>query len=231
MPRTIFGSDDNSPTLPASLQGPFMYTKPLSRVALAAWLACTGISVGATDTEFNPVAREPRNVTDNGSANVIFKLRSNPAGAAIAKLSTGTDRIQALAKRTGLGMSLKREISDSLLASTIQLADASPAQVLERLRADPAVEYVVPDHRRYAQATPNDALFAGQWYLKSAEISAVNAVAAWDREQGRNGVVVAVLDTGVLYDHPDLGRGDAGGKLLPGFDFVTGTVQANDNDG
>ena len=80
------------------------------------------------------------------------------------------------------------------------------------------------DHRRFPHATnPNDSLFAGQWYLKDTEISAVNAIDAWDRELGLTGVVVAVLDTGVLYDHPDLGRGDLGGKLLPGFDFVSAT--------
>ena len=89
----------------------------------------------------------------------------------------------------------------------------------------------MPDHRRYPHATPNDTLFDGQWYLRTAEVSSVNAVGAWDRELGSTGVVIAVLDTGVLYDHPDLGRADRGGKLLPGFDFVTGTAQANDGDG
>jgi serine protease len=89
------------------------------------------------------------------------------------------------------------------------------------------VEYAVLDHRRFPHSTPNDPLFDGQWYLKSTEPSAVDAMAAWDLEQGSNGVVVAVLDTGVLYDHPDLGRGDENGKLLPGFDFVTG-ARAND---
>jgi serine protease len=42
---------------------------------------------------------------------------------------------------------------------------------------------------------------------------------------------VAVLDTGVLYDHPDIGRGDAGGKLLPGFDFVANALNGNDGNG
>ena len=201
--------------------------KHLSRVAFFTVLAVSAVS-SAADTEFNPVAREPRQAA-NETTGVIFKLRGDGAGASIAKLSGGGDRVQAVAKRTGLAMTLKREISTTLLASTVELSDASPNEILERLRADPAVEFAVPDRRRFPQATPNDPLFAGQWYLKSAEVSAVNAVAAWDREQGRAGVVVAVLDTGNLYDHPDLRRGDAGGKLLPGYDFVSGTTQANDS--
>jgi serine protease len=194
-------------------------------IFLAAW------SAAAADTEFNPVAREPRAAANAASVGVIFKLRADGDGAAIAKLATGVDRAQAVAKRTGLGMSLRREISGTMLAGIVELGEANPDQVLERLRADPAVEFAVPDHRRFAQATPNDPLFGGQWYLQSAQVSAVNAVGAWDLEVGRPGVVVAVLDTGVLYDHPDLGRGDAGGKLLPGHDFVTASINANDGDG
>ena len=119
-----------------------------------------------------------------------------------------------------------------MLASRVELDGASADLMLERLRMDPQVEYVALDRRRFAHATnPNDALFGGQWYLKATEVSAVNAINAWDEGQGTNGVVVAVLDTGVLYDHPDLGRGDRGGKLLPGFDFVSGVAQANDDFG
>ncbi|HEY6124876.1 MAG TPA: S8 family serine peptidase, partial [Steroidobacteraceae bacterium] len=99
-------------------------------------------------------------------------------------------------------------------------------------RAEPAVAYVTLDSRRFAHATnPNDTLFVNQWYLKDAEPAAVNAIGAWDREVGSSGVVIAVLDTGVLYDHPDLGRGDRGGKLLPGFDFVSLQHMSNDADG
>jgi serine protease len=208
-----------------------MHSKFLRRVALCVLVSTAALSAGAADIEYNPVAHEPRAARTASTMGVIFKLRPDGAGAAIAKLATGVDRLQTIAKRAGLGMSLRREISDTMLAGTVELVDASPAQVLERLRADPSVEFAVPDHRRYAQATPNDPLFAGQWYLKSAEVSAVNAVGAWDLEVGRPGVVVAVLDTGVLYDHPDLGRGDAGGKLLPGHDFVTASINANDGGG
>ncbi len=180
--------------------------------------------------EFNPVLREPKVSEAQGGFDVIVKLRSGPASSAAQKLSA-SDRGAALASRTGLVMKLRREISDSLLASQVDPGLDTREQALEKLRADPQVEYVVPDHRRYPQVTnPNDTLFAGQWHLKATEPSAVNAINAWDRELGSNGVVVAVLDTGILYDHPDLGRGDRGGHLLPGFDFVSGTAQANDGD-
>lgn len=146
------------------------------------------------------------------------------------KAGTGVDRIAMLAKRHGIAMALKREISPSMLASRIDSPDELDA-VLARLRADPSVEWAVPDHRRYPHATqPNDALFAGQWYLKNTEIAAVNAIDAWDRETGRSGIVVAVVDTGVLYDHPDLGRGDRGGRLLPGYDFVSAPHITNDGN-
>lgn len=180
-------------------------------------------------TEHNPVAHEPRTEADAARMPVIVKLRKNVAGTQLAKLSTGADRTRALASRTGLKLTLHREISEWMLADSVELGSASAAQALETLRADPAIEYVVPDNRRYAQATtPNDPLFAGQWYLKDTEISAVNAIGAWDTELGSKGIVVAVLDTGSLYDHPDLGRGDASGKLLPGYDLVSGVAQAND---
>jgi serine protease len=212
------------------MNSPKTEVSPIAFLILA--MLCTSLAHGAT--EYNPVNREPRTsrpADADQQLSVIVKLRQDAAGAAVTKLGNGTDRMAALAKRSGLSLGLKREISDRLLAGTIELGDASAAQALERLRADTAVEYVAIDHRRFPHATnPNDTLFANQWYLKNTEVSAVNAIGAWDREIGAVGVVVAVLDTGVLYDHPDLGRGDRGGKLLPGFDFVGAAHMSNDGD-
>ena len=154
---------------------------------------------------------------------VIVKLRGDGAGAAIAKLANGADRTAALAKRTGLALSLKREISDldgrehgRARRLELQRRCSSVCARTRRSNSFPSITGA------FAHATtPNDALFANQWYLQNTEISAVNAIDAWDRELGSAGVVIAVLDTGVLYDHPDLGRGDRGGKLLPGYDFVS----------
>jgi serine protease len=64
-------------------------------------------------------------------------------------------------------------------------------------RAD--VLYVQKNFVYRPMATPNDPLYGDQWAL-----GAVNAPTAWDKTTGRFSVVVAVIDTGVDYTHPDL---------------------------
>jgi serine protease len=73
----------------------------------------------------------------------------------------------------------------------------------------------------------------GQWFLQAdaSTPSAVDAQGAWNLATGNSGVVIAVLDTGVRYGHPDLGPAGSGGRLLPGFDFVTDRSVSNDGDG
>ena len=110
-------------------------------------------------------------------------------------------------------------------------AGESFAEQLARVRADSDVEFAVPDERRFPHALPSDPLFTGQWYLQSAQPSAINAQAAWDTSVGTAGVVIAVIDTGVLYGHPDLKRANVGGRLLPGYDFITQAAIANDGNG
>jgi len=70
---------------------------------------------------------------------------------------------------------------------------------------------------------------AGQWYLRAPDatiVSAVNAVGAWDVTRGSSAITVAVLDTGVRFDHPDLAS-----KLYPGYDFIDDITTANDGNG
>jgi len=91
------------------------------------------------------------------------------------------------------------------------------AQLIAELSRDPAVETAEPNYLRWvATAPPNDTYFTNLWALQNTGQS-INGIAgtagddirfipAWALAQqpGTNRPVVAVIDTGVDYRHPDL---------------------------
>jgi serine protease len=112
-----------------------------------------------------------------------------------------------------------------------KLAGKDLDAALVALRNDPNVSNASPDLRRHLHAVPTDPLYVDQWYLQSTQIAATHAEEAWDVTTGSASTIVAVLDTGVRFEHPDLGRFSQGGKVLDGYDFVTNIAVANDGDG
>jgi serine protease len=189
-------------------------------------------SSGAFAAEYNGTF--PRRVpapTDR----VIIKWRATAELAVAGEVAQ--DRVARLAAATGVRATAMRRIAPRLELLRLEqpLSGAALEQALAGLTADPAVEYAVPDERRWPHVIPSDALFSGQWYLQAAQAAATRTSTAWDTTTGSTGTVVAILDTGVRFEHPDLGRAEQAGKLLPGYDFVAanaGSVAiANDGDG
>ena len=91
----------------------------------------------------------------------------------------------------------------------------SVEQGVEFYRRNPNVEYAEPNYLRYAKATtPNDPSFSNLWGLNNTGQTVngtsgtadadLNAPEAWDITTGSDTLVIAVLDSGVDYNHPDL---------------------------
>lgn len=104
----------------------------------------------------------------------------------------------------------------------VSVDEASAEAVMETLRRDPSVEFVERDFLAEAALLPDDpaVLNGSAWHLEK-----IQAPSAWNTSLGSN-VVVAVLDSGVNYLHPDLAP-----SLLPGHDFVEGDADPSDDFG
>ena len=199
---------------------------------------------------------------------VVQKIqpRDRSQSIQIVRASTSAADVSDLATRAGVSMARSRQVTPSMHVMVLKqtLYGMDVATTLAKLRADPAVEFADIDQRRYPLSVtnvPDDPLFvattgaAGQWYMQTptttncnvitgCDLAATDAVSAWGITTGSAGVVIADIDTGVRFDHPDLLRAGLGngGRLLPGYDFIgpdenssgvsLGTfLIANDGDG
>jgi thermitase len=84
------------------------------------------------------------------------------------------------------------------------------------------VEYVEPNWKFYIDTTPNDPKWTNQWGPAKIE-----ANIAWDTQKGDSTILVAVVDTGIYYDHSDLAE-----NYVPlGYDWVNDDSDPDDDHG
>lgn len=93
--------------------------------------------------------------------------------------------------------------------------------VLNKIQLDKNVVFAEPDYIKTITHVPSDPLYTNQWYLPNIKMPQ-----AWDIYRGSPSVTIAVLDTGVNAQHPDLA-----GKILPGYDFVNNDARPSDDHG
>lgn len=86
--------------------------------------------------------------------------------------------------------------------------------VLQVLKTHPNIDHAEPNYLYMPQAVPNDPGFHNQWFLQNSGQAVkentgtpgadISAAQAWDMETGSSDMVIAVIDSGVAYEHPDL---------------------------
>jgi serine protease len=182
--------------------------------------------------------RPPR-VTADDTGRVIVKYRADSALMRPLAAQTAPRPLHAasLGARLGVTLADRWVLGERMQSLSARGIDA--AELARRIAALPDVEFAVPVRRKYPLAAlPNDPYLGsgqttitpavGQWYLRapgSTFVSAIDAVGAWNTTRGSALITVAVLDTGVRFDHPDLI-----GKLYAGYDFISRSSTANDGD-
>ena len=105
-------------------------------------------------------------------------------------------------------------------------------RTLAAYRANPMVAYAAPNYRVHAALTPNDPDFGSLWGLHNTGQTGgvadadIDAPESWDHWTGNGSTIVAVIDTGVDYNHPDLA-----GNMWTNPGEVRDDGQDNDNNG
>jgi subtilisin family serine protease len=87
----------------------------------------------------------------------------------------------------------------------------SVQEAIQNYMSDPNVEYAEPNYRRCLAKIPNDTYFRNQWalhndgtYANGTPNADIDAPEAWEISTGTRNIIIAVLDSGIDYNHPDL---------------------------
>lgn len=184
--------------------------------------------------ELTPSALAQRDLSQDASfdAPALGQWSNDAAGVVgeiVVGLSYTADRTQVMQRLSDFGISVLGEIPRMralrLDVSGFPTTDAA----CDSVRAMPGIMYAEPNgigrgdyHGESLPAPPpNDTWFTSQWHLDNTgqdggnRDADIEMLGAWQLQAQAHQVVVAVLDTGIDFAHPEFA-----GRLLQGFDFV-----------
>jgi len=111
----------------------------------------------------------------------------------------------------------KRKVGQSRLHIVDLPPNASEQDVVAKLSRRPELKFAELDRVVPAAMAVNDPYIGSEWHL-----SKIGAQTAWDSTLG-SGVTIAVLDSGVNVNHPDLKD-----RIVPGYNVYNGNTDVTD---
>jgi subtilisin family serine protease len=194
-------------------------------------LAVSASAQWAADTQFHFERADGTEVTIPSQSappnGVIVEFVAPPSAVAVKIAGKAAFDYQAgfvrfrndlhtIASRRAIDAHIRQEYSIAFNGVAID----APPEVVDQIRALPYVKRVVADRTVHAMA-------------EGANITVVNAPKVWSTLGNRGkGVTVAIIDTGIDYNHPALGGGFGPGfKVIGGWDFVNNDADPMDDAG
>ncbi len=212
----------------SNISEPFVSLRVVAIVCISAFVLTGNINAQS-------VSLPSAGTFQDGVALVAFKAGVLGSQGAAAAAAAGAVDMETIGARTHV----------------LHFGKGRVAQVLQALRNNPLVRYAEPDYLQWPAGVPNDVAFPLQWGFQNtgqtvqgttgtpgADEEAISTWKVTTGAAGANGVVVAVLDTGVQYNHPDLesnmwsNPGGIGGcpAGTNGFNELNNTCNPMDDD-
>jgi subtilisin family serine protease len=146
------------------------------------------LSMEVLEDRTNPTAILSENLSAFAGDRVLVTLDS-PASAGVLTASPLAEAVQRLGGN----------------AYVVSLnAGVTVGQAVTTFSGSNGVLFAEPDFQIGGHVVPNDPAFANLWGLNNANDADIDAPEAWDTARGTGATIVAVIDTGVQYTHPDL---------------------------
>ena len=179
---------------------------------------------------------------------ICFVLLSNRAGASDLPYKEGELLVRFAPKTKGIQRSIdeRNKILSSFNAGTVKHSiklvpglslvelpsNLTVADALPKLRGKNEILYVEPNYKvRLLSTFPDDTRFNELWGMNNTGQSGgtvdadIDAPQAWDIHTGSSDIIVAVIDTGVNYNHPDLSA-----NMWVNEPELNGTTGVDDDD-
>ena len=194
-------------------------------------------SIQAEEPSFS---RDRFMVINEGNPYRVSERRYVPGQVLVRFRSTVSEQMRQITLDSYQARELKR--IPGLDIYQLQIPEyMSVEEMVYLLRQNPDIELAGPNIIRHISRTPNDPYFVEQYALynsgqevgppaspQSGTLRAdIKAREGWDETIGSGEVIIAILDTGVDFNHPDLDD-----KLLSnGYDFVNDDTDPTDDNG
>lgn len=143
-------------------------------------------------------------------------------------LLTGIAAIDSINTKYGGLKSAEQVFKNSLVPSLSNVYKFIFSSILDMpsiindYSCEPCVVYAEPNYIYHTCNIPNDPYFDQQWALSQSTDCDIDAPEAWDIQTGNSNVTIAIIDTGVDYNHTDLAANIWHDPIYgnPGYDFV-----------
>ena len=133
----------------------------------------------------------------------------------IVEWAAGASPTERRAAREEADVDFERDLGNRRFQLVETEGGQTPREAIRELEADPAVVLAERDGYATTLAIPNDPLFGKLWGLQNTGLGIdgflgavpgadINVSSAWDRTVGAPTTVVAVIDSGYRFEHPDL---------------------------